>query len=87
MEEFNKIDISTMKVGIYYSAPVFFEDGKNMFLAAGMKTKPYHIRALKTWNIPYLLTKGHPISPDEAKILIETNLKNNNKVDEVEYLG
>ncbi|MBQ5471493.1 MAG: phosphohydrolase [Treponema sp.] len=85
MDEFNRVDVATIKAGVCFSAPVFFEDGKNMFLAAGMKAKPYHIRALKQWNIPYLLTKGHPITPQEASIVIAR--MRDKSVQEVEYLG
>lgn len=67
----NKIDCSTIKVGIMFNEPVFFHDGKNMFLGANKRAKPYHVAALKRWNIPYLLTSGKPLS--EAQILALDN--------------
>jgi len=59
MSSFTKIKSSDIKEGMRFSAPVFFDDGKNMFLAEGKAAKPYHIVALKRWAIPYLLTYGH----------------------------
>ncbi|WP_177528499.1 phosphohydrolase [uncultured Treponema sp.] len=57
-----KLDCSKITLGVRYSAPVFFDDGQNMFLAAGHPAKPYHIEALKRWSVPFLLTEGHPMS-------------------------
>jgi hypothetical protein len=62
MNNFIKIKSSEVKEGMRFSAPVFFDDGKNMFLAEGKAAKRYHITALKRWSIPYLLTYGHPLS-------------------------
>ncbi|MBQ6028267.1 MAG: phosphohydrolase [Treponema sp.] len=49
-----------------FSAPVFFDDGKNMFLAEGKTVKPYHLAAIKRWNIKYLLTSGHVLELEEG---------------------
>ncbi len=65
MTDFNRIDISKIHIGVCYSEPVFFEDGKNMFLAAGKTAKMYHVAALKQWKIPFLLTRGKEIDPNE----------------------
>ena len=62
--EFRKINCNDVKLGVRFSAPVFFEDGKNMFLASGKEAKPYHIFAINRWKIPFLLTCGN-ILPDE----------------------
>lgn len=61
-----KIDPATAKLNMMFSAPVFFDDGKYMFLAAGKSIKPYHLLALKKWNIPYLLTSGSPMEQSEG---------------------
>ena len=53
-----------IKEGMRFSAPVFFDDGVNMFLAAGKSVKPYHLYVLKRWNILSLVTYGHEISMD-----------------------
>ena len=65
MNNFTKIKSSEVKEGMRFSAPVFFDDGKNMFLAEGKAAKTYHITALKRWSIPYLLTYGHLLSEPE----------------------
>ena len=54
-----KIGASELKLNMMFSAPVFFEDGKYMFLAEGKSIKPYHLEALKKWNIQYVLTDGN----------------------------
>jgi len=61
MSVLNKIATDTIFEGIVFSAPVFFDDGENMFLSAMSPAKHYHIMALKRWNIPYLLSSGHQI--------------------------
>ena len=63
---FTRIESNQMEIGMRFSAPVFFEDGENMFLAEGKTAKQYHINALKRWNIPYLVTYG--------RILLESEL-------------
>ena len=47
-----------IKPGVRFSEPVYFEDGKNMFLGAGKSAKAFHVSALKRWNIPFLVTAG-----------------------------
>ena len=51
----SKISCSEITEGVSYSSPVFFDDGKNMFLAEGKTIKPYHLAAIKRWNIKNLL--------------------------------
>ena len=70
-----------MKEGMRFSAPVFFDDGKNMFLAAGKPAKPYHLAALKNWKVPFLLTVGHVLSQAEIDAQTNANLED---VDELE---
>lgn len=56
--ELKKVKCSTIKLGMRFSLPVFFDDGKNMFLAKRHAVKKYHINALTRWEIPFLLTAG-----------------------------
>lgn len=65
--EMKKLDCSLIQIGSCFSEPVYFDDGKNMFLAAGKQAKPYHVSALVHWKIPYLLTVGHQIDPKDYK--------------------
>lgn len=65
MKNFIKLDPSDIKEGIRFSTPVFFEDGKNMFLAEGKSVKQYHVKALQRWQVPFLLTYGHELKNDE----------------------
>lgn len=62
MSNFTKIDAKDLKVGMRFSAPVFFDDGENMFLAEKKSVKPYHLAVIKRWNIKYFLTYGRLIS-------------------------
>ncbi len=56
--QFNRINAQDIKLGMRFTAPVFFDDGENMFLAEEKSIKNYHLLALKRWNVRYLLTYG-----------------------------
>lgn len=92
MTNFIKINSAELKEGMRFSAPVFFDDGKNMFLAEGKSVKPYHIGALKRWSIPFLLTFGRELKDDEIPdvLLSLTNKKQEpedvEEVDELEEI-
>lgn len=64
-KEFTRIDCKEIKLGMRFSAPVFFDDGENMFLGEEKAVKNYHIDAIQRWNIKYLVTYGHLVSEDE----------------------
>ncbi len=81
MAGFLKLTQNDIKEGTRFSAPVFFDDGKNMFLAAGKPAKPYHLAALKNWNVPFLLTVGHVLSQAEIETQTSAHLED---VDELE---
>lgn len=85
MGEMKQLSIESIVPGICFSEPVYFEDGKNMFLAAGVAAKPYHLKALKQWNIPYLLTRGTEVSPEEGAEIIE-KIRLQNSINELEYI-
>lgn len=80
-KQFNKITCDEIKLGMRFSAPVFFDDGENMFLAEGKTAKPYHISALKRWSVPFLLTFGHVI--DDT---IDSKDQKAEEIDELEEL-
>ena len=65
MNNFNKVDAQLLKLGERYSSPIFFDDGDNMFLAAGKTVKAYHINAIRDWKIELLLTEGRPLKDGE----------------------
>ena len=88
-----KIDVSAIHVGVCFSEPVYFDDGRNMFLPAGKKAKPYHVSALEQWKIPYLLSSGHEIDPkdfraptfdQEVKLIKEQNSSKVAELGEIE---
>ena len=81
MAGFLKLTQNYIIEGTRFSAPVFFDDGKNMFLAAGKPAKPYHLAALKNWNVPFLLTVGHVLSQAEIETQTNAHLED---VDELE---
>ena len=58
VNQFNRINAQDLKLGMRFSAPVFFDDGENMFLAEEKSIKNYHLLAIKRWNVRYLLTYG-----------------------------
>jgi len=63
-----RIEVSTIETGIRFSKPVYFDDGKNMFIESGITVKPYHLNALAKWRIPFLLSDGHIMAEDEELI-------------------
>lgn len=67
MATLHRISVEDAKLNTFFSAPVFFDDGKCMFLAQGKAVKPYHIAALKRWKIPFLMTAGHALEQSEGQ--------------------
>lgn len=90
MPGLNKVECSDIVLGMRFNKPVFFEDGKNMFLARGKTVKEYHLRALKQWNIPYLLTAGEEIKEvddEESRQFAQfAKLTGKEKTDDIEEL-
>ncbi len=90
MNNFIKIEAKDVKEGMRFSAPVFFDDGKNMFLAEGKSVKPYHVAALKRWSIPFLLTYGRELNkneiPDLSTVSVEKPVEPVEPVEELEEL-
>lgn len=66
MAEMQKVKCSDIKLGMRFTMPVFFDDGKNMFLARKRSVKKYHVNALTRWNIPFLLTAGEVMKEEDA---------------------
>ena len=67
MKQFLKIDSSSLAKGMRFSAPVFFDDEENMFLAEGQEIKDFHLQALVRWNVDYVCTFGHVLGEDEKR--------------------
>ncbi len=62
MRELQKINTSNLTLGMRFSAPVFFDDGENMFLAEGKPIREYHLDALQRWKQTYVVTYGQVVS-------------------------
>ena len=57
-----------------FSAPVFFDDQENIFLAEGKEIRKFHLQALIRWNIEYVFTYGQLLMKSEdnsEKSLVE----------------
>ncbi|MDR2898200.1 MAG: HD-GYP domain-containing protein [Spirochaetaceae bacterium] len=54
-----KLRYSALSPGMSFSAPLYFDDEKNMFLAEGVKLKDRDLKAMEDWNISYVVTDGH----------------------------
>ena len=52
-----------------FSQPVFFDDGKCMFLAAKHPAKEYHVDCLRRWKIPFLVTAGKELTEQEINAM------------------
>lgn len=64
--ELKKVEISRIKEGVCFNAPVFFDDGVNMFLAANRPAKRYHLNAIARWKVTSLLSSGQEVDPKSA---------------------
>lgn len=82
MRKFTKINADDLMLGMRFSAPVFFDDGENMFLAENRAVKPYHLEAIKRWNIKSLLTYGHLLADTKPEI---SDFDNSDDFDDSEY--
>lgn len=65
MKQMQRIYAADLKEGIKFSAPVFFEDGENMFLAENKPLKKMHIAAMEHWNLKSFITYGNVIALDD----------------------
>ena len=92
MKQLQKIKRDNIVLGMKFSAPVFFDDGENMFLAENKPVLQYHIDALKKWNIPFVLTygieilDGQNVSDELEEIDAVENLDDLEELGEVEEL-
>lgn len=77
-----RIYSNELKEGIMYSAPLFFDDGVNMFLAKRRAVKKYHIEILKKWAIPFILTYGTVVDDKNVELLDEESAE----LEEIESL-
>ena len=59
------INTTSLKKGMVFSAPLFFDDGKNMFLAEKSPIERFHLETIKRWKIKSLVTYGKEIDPSE----------------------
>ena len=77
-----------------FSAPVFFDDQENIFLAEGKEIRKFHLQALIRWNIEYVFTYGQLLMKSEdnsEKSLVDElpeveELENLEEVDDLEPL-
>jgi len=60
-----KIEREALKEGMTFSAPVFFDDGKNMFLGERKPLTKQHLAVLSQWEVPYVITYGKELGPDD----------------------
>ena len=81
MRNLKEIKTSDIKLGMRYSAPVFFDDGTNMFLAENKPIKQFHLDAIKQWKIKKVVTYGRLIDSNNKGDLTE-----NSDIDELEEL-
>ena len=80
MPNLKKINPSELQLGMMFSMPVFFDDGKYMFLAKNRTVKKYHLNAVHQWKIPFcslsqnisLGLSGRRWSPDSPRIYVHS---------------
>ena len=78
-----KIKTADLEIGERFSAPVFFDDGKNMFLLKGMALSENELNTLKRWKVQYVVTAGDPVPDGET---MNDEIAELDEVDEIEDL-
>ena len=78
-----KIKTTDLKIGIRFSAPVFFDDGRNMLLLRGTPLSDDELNTLKRWKIQYVVTAGDPVPEGET---LDDEIAELDELDEVEAL-
>ena len=78
-----KIKTTDLKIGIRFSAPVFFDDGSNMFLLRGIPLSEKELSTLKRWNIQYVVTAGDPVPEG---VPLDDEIAELDEIDEIEEL-
>ena len=86
MPMLTKIKCDQITEGVCFSAPVFFEDGVNMFLAANHPARRYHMMALQRWNVPFLITAGQKVQPGTDAMPSSELIDDFDTLEEVEEL-
>ena len=78
-----KIKTTDLKIGVRFSAPVFFDDGRNMLLLRGTPLSDDELNTLKRWKIQYVVTAGDPVPEGET---LDDEIAELDELDEVEAL-
>lgn len=78
-----KIRTEELKLGLRFSAPVFFDDGQNMFLLRGMPVSESELNTLKRWRIQYVVTAGDPVPEGE---ILEDETADLTEIEEGEFI-
>lgn len=68
-----------------FSAPVFFDDMENLFLAEGKEIGDFHLQALIRWNIDYVCTYGRILEENE-KLQNQNDYEDCEELEEIEEL-
>lgn len=71
METLRKIRTENLVCGMKFSAPLFFEDEKHMFLAENKPVRKMHLDAVSRWKIPFVLTSGRLLEKNEPPLQSE----------------
>lgn len=77
------INTKDLWVGAIFSEPLFFDDGKHMFLASEMPLSQGLLDILHDWNIPFVLTSGLELLPP----VDEEGCENYEEIPELESVG
>ena len=66
MDKMQCVDVAQIKLGMIFSAPLFFEDGENMFIPDNKKITQYHLDVIRNWKVPHLHTYGEEVIRAES---------------------
>ncbi|MDR3284231.1 MAG: phosphohydrolase [Treponema sp.] len=63
------VDAQTVQAGMRFTAPLFFDEGVNLFAAQGQPLNGFHLRAIQDWHIDFLYTSGEPDNSEDREDL------------------
>ncbi|WP_428770938.1 HD domain-containing phosphohydrolase [Treponema sp. HNW] len=79
-----KIKREALKEGMRFSAPVFFDDGVNMFLAEKKPLTKFHLNILDRWNVLFVITYGKELTGPLSDASDEASAEDLEELEELE---
>ena len=79
-----KIKREALREGMRFSAPVFFDDGVNLFLAEKKPLSKFHLNVLDRWNVLFVITYGKELTDSLSDAADEDTAEDFEELEELE---